>query len=143
MASLWHSGFARRVAASIVTLAFALATGAWAREPAPAVDAAQLPREARATLALIRRGGPFPYERDGVVFGNYERRLPAQPRGYYREYTVPTPGAGHRGARRIVAGGCEPAGGRPRAPERWTAPCAAGEYWYTDDHYRTFRRIHE
>lgn len=83
---------------------------------------ADLPREARETLQLIERGGPFPYRRDGVVFGNRERRLPAKPRGYYREYTVPTPGARDRGARRIVAG-------------------AAAERYYTEDHYRTFRRI--
>ena len=88
------------------------------------VPAAQLPAEARATLELIRAGGPFPYARDGAVFGNREGRLPKRDRGYYREYTVPTPGAGDRGARRIV-------GGR------------GGERYYTDDHYRTFRRIIE
>jgi ribonuclease T1 len=83
-----------------------------------------LPREARETLALIKQGGPFPYKRDGVVFGNRERRLPLQSSGYYREYTVPTPGARDRGARRIIAGGL-------------------GEYYYTGDHYNTFRRIRE
>lgn len=88
------------------------------------VPVAQLPVQARATLELIRAGGPFPYERDGAVFGNREGRLPKRGRGYYREYTVPTPGAGDRGARRIV-------GGR------------GGELYYTDDHYRTFRRIIE
>lgn len=82
----------------------------------------ELPPQARATLQLIERGGPFPYRRDGVVFGNYEKHLPLKPRGYYREYTVPTPGASNRGARRIVAG-------------------AAAERYYTDDHYRSFRRI--
>ena len=85
---------------------------------------AELPREARQTLEAIKRGGPFAFERDGVVFGNYERRLPPRNRGYYREYTVPTPGERHRGARRIVAG-------------------AHAEYYYSDDHYRTFRRIRE
>lgn len=85
------------------------------------IAVADLPPEARATLQLIERGGPFPYRRDGVVFGNRERRLPQQPHGYYREYTVPTPGAKNRGARRIVAG--------------------STERYYTDDHYRTFRRI--
>ena len=65
---------------------------------------ADLPREARQTLALIKDGGPFPYARDGIVFGNYEKRLPLQQRGYYREYTVKTPGRRDRGARRIVAG---------------------------------------
>lgn len=89
-----------------------------------AVEAADLPREASATLALIKKGGPFPYPRDGVVFGNYERRLPTRERGYYREYTVPSPGARDRGARRIVAG-------------------AKGEYFYTGDHYKTFRRIRQ
>lgn len=81
-----------------------------------------LPLEARATLLLIERGGPFPYRRDGVTFGNYERRLPAQAHGYYREYTVPTPGLRHRGPRRIVAG-------------------RQGERYYSADHYRSFKRI--
>lgn len=88
------------------------------------VSVAQLPPQARATLERIRAGGPFPYERDGAMFGNREGRLPKRGRGYYREYTVPTPGAGDRGARRIV-------GGR------------GGELYYTDDHYRSFRRIIE
>jgi guanyl-specific ribonuclease Sa len=83
-----------------------------------------LPVEARDTLALIARGGPFPHQRDGVTFGNFEKRLPERPRGYYREYTVPTPGVGHRGARRIVTGGDPPT-----------------EFFYTDDHYESFRRI--
>jgi ribonuclease T1 len=90
----------------------------------PAVQVDDLPREARETLALIRQGGPFPYKRDGVVFSNRERRVPAQPKGYYREYTVPTPGVRDRGARRIIVGN-------------------PGEYYYTDDHYNTFRRIRE
>jgi ribonuclease T1 len=93
-------------------------------EPAAAVAVAELPPEARQTVLLIRRGGPYPYERDGVVFGNFERLLPARERGYYREYTVTTPGAKNRGARRIVAG-------------------RGGELYYSDDHYRTFRRIRE
>ena len=88
------------------------------------VEVDDLPREARETLALIKQGGPFPYKRDGVIFGNRERRLPARPSGYYREYTVPTPGARDRGARRIVAG----------TPD---------EFYYTNDHYNTFRRIRE
>ena len=88
----------------------------------------ELPREARDTLARIRAGGPFPYRKDGTVFGNRERLLPRQPRDYYTEYTVPTPGERDRGARRIVAGG---------------DPRTSGEYWYTDDHYRSFRRIRE
>lgn len=74
------------------------------------------------TLALINRGGPYPYPKDGSVFSNREGRLPSQPRGYYREYTVPTPAAKNRGARRIVRG-------------------KNGETWYTRDHYKTFVRI--
>lgn len=105
----------------------AFSATALAREPAPPpmpeIPAAELPQEARETLALVRRGGPFPYRKDGATFGNFEQRLPVRARGYYREYTVPTPGARDRGARRIVAGG--------------------GEYYYTDDHYRSFRRIWE
>src|SRR5580704_11427830 len=73
--------------------------------PLSAVSASTLPAEARATLERIHTGGPFPYERDGVVFGNRERLLPPEPRGYYHEYTVPTPGVRSRGARRIICGG--------------------------------------
>ncbi len=84
----------------------------------------QLPPEAVVTLQQISRGGPFPFRRDGVIFQNRERRLPAQENGYYREYTVPTPNLSSRGARRIVAGG-QP----PRV------------FYYTEDHYRSFSRI--
>jgi ribonuclease T1 len=98
----------------------------------PGIAAAELPPEARETLTLIRKGGPFPYRRDGTVFRNFERRLPVRPRGYYREYTVPTPGAKDRGARRIVAGAG--AAGDVRT---------SGEYYYTADHYATFSRIRE
>jgi ribonuclease T1 len=98
----------------------------------PYVQAARLPAEARDTLALIKRGGPFPYRKDGSTFGNFERLLPERPRGYYREYTVPTPGARDRGARRIVAG--KGSSGDVRN---------SGEYYYTDDHYRNFRVIRE
>jgi ribonuclease T1 len=87
-----------------------------------------LPREAQQTYALIRRGGPFPYSKDGSTFFNREGLLPARARGHYKEYTVPTPGARDRGARRIVVGG------NPRAD---------GVFWYTEDHYRSFRRIRE
>ena len=83
-----------------------------------------LPPEAADTLALIERGGPFPHRQDGGSFQNRERRLPAKPRGHYREYTVRTPGLGHRGPRRIVTGGDPPQ-----------------DYWYTDDHYASFRRF--
>lgn len=88
------------------------------------VAVADLPREARQTLDLIKVGGPFPYERDGIVFGNYEKQLPARPRGYYHEYTVKAPWRRDRGPRRIIAG-------------------RDGEYFYTDDHYKSFRRIRE
>ena len=99
----------------------------------PTVQLADLPPEARQTLALIKRGGPFPYPRkDGSTFGNREKRLPLQTKGYYREYTVPTPGSRDRGARRIVAG--EGPGGNV---------ATSGEYYYTDDHYASFRRIRE
>ncbi len=91
---------------------------------ADTVSVTELPREARQTLALIKEGGPFPYDRDGIVFGNYEKRLPLQARGHYREYTVKSPWRRDRGPRRIIAG-------------------QDGEYFYTDDHYRSFRRITE
>ncbi len=99
-----------------------------AREPAPEVVAlAALPAEAQRTQQLIEQGGPFPYPKDGTVFFNRERLLPGQPRGYYREYTVPTPGLAHRGARRIVCGGRQP-----------TRP---DNCYYTNDHYASFSRI--
>jgi ribonuclease T1 len=85
---------------------------------------AQLPAECRETLQLIKRGGPFPYPRDGVVFSNFERALPQQSRGYYHEYTVKTPGVSHRGARRVVCG-------------------VLPECYYTADHYKSFQRIVE
>ena len=88
------------------------------------ITLAQLPLEARQTLRLIDQGGPFPYSRDGIVFGNREGRLPRKPYGYYHEYTVPTPGSHDRAARRIIAGG-------------------AAERYYTDNHYRSFKRIVE
>ena len=88
------------------------------------IAAQDLPREARDTLAIIKKGGPFPYSKDGTTFSNREHALPRRGRGYYREYTVKTPGARNRGARRIIAG-------------------APGEYYYTDDHYVTFKRIRE
>lgn len=87
---------------------------------------AELPRQGVETYRLIHQGGPFPYEKDGTVFGNRERLLPAQKRGHYREYTVATPGARNRGTRRIVCGG------PPKTPDA----C-----YYTADHYASFRRI--
>ncbi|MER6211907.1 ribonuclease domain-containing protein [Streptomyces sp. NPDC001073] len=86
------------------------------------VELSQLPAEARRTVALIDRGGPFPYAKDGVVFGNYEKLLPRQKRGFYHEYTVRTPGSRDRGARRIVTG-------------------QDGKIYYTDDHYKSFRTV--
>lgn len=105
-------------------LALLGAASAFAFAPPDEVPIAQIPHEARATLALLKAGGPFAYERDGSVFGNREGLLPKKERGYYREYTVKTPGSRNRGARRLVAG-------------------RTGEVYYTDDHYRTFRRIRE
>jgi ribonuclease T1 len=87
----------------------------------------QLPAEAQSTHRLILAGGPFPHRKDGTVFGNRERALPARPRGYYHEYTVNTPGSHDRGARRIVCGGHQP-----------TSPEAC---YYTGDHYASFRQI--
>jgi len=88
----------------------------------PIVAAADLPREARTILGKIAAGGPYAYSQDGVVFQNREGVLPRRASGYYHEYTVPTPGSADRGTRRIVTGG-------------------AGEQYYTDDHYASFRRI--
>jgi ribonuclease T1 len=117
-----------RLAAALLAAALLAPAGtAVARESGgaiPEVAASELPAEARKTIALIRKGGPFPYRRDAAVFGNFEEKLPARARGYYREYTVRTPGAKDRGARRIVAG-------------------RGGELYYTDDHYSSFRRIKE
>ncbi|MEU5880965.1 ribonuclease domain-containing protein [Spirillospora sp. NPDC047279] len=88
----------------------------------PDVRESDLPAEARRILRLIDQGGPFPYRKDGSVFGNRERLLPREARGYYREYTVPTPGSQDRGARRLIAG-------------------KNGERYYTADHYRSFVRV--
>lgn len=91
-----------------------------------AITIADLPKEARDTLMLIKQGGPFPYAKDGAIFGNYEGVLPKQKRGYYHEYTVKTPRSRNRGARRIIAGG---------------EPASSQEYYYTENHYATFQRI--
>lgn len=100
----------------------------FAESKSASIRMAELPRQGRDTHELIRRGGPFPYDKDGVVFGNRERQLPAERRGYYHEYTVPTPGSRDRGARRIVCGG----------PARVPDAC-----FYTADHYASFRKIVE
>jgi ribonuclease T1 len=115
-----------------VTGVLAFAAGALARgADVPAelhtVPLAALPAEAQQAERQIRQGGPFAYAKDGSVFGNREQQLPANPRGYYREYTVKTPGARDRGARRIVCGGRQPA-----------LPDAC---YYTGDHYASFARI--
>ena len=115
----------------LVFLALALlAATSFAKEPVSQamLAYADLPKEAQATLQLIKQGGPFPYDKDGVVFGNYESRLPKQKRGYYHEYTVKTPRARNRGVRRIIAGGNAQ---------------TSGEYYYTADHYESFQRIKE
>ncbi|MFE9402874.1 ribonuclease domain-containing protein [Streptomyces sp. NPDC006530] len=99
----------------------ATSTPAWAKGMA-AVPADRLPPEARRTLTLIDKGGPYPYSKDGVVFGNVEKLLPRQKRGYYHEYTVETPNSRDRGARRLITG-------------------QGGEFYYTDDHYKTFKAV--
>src|SRR4051812_44392909 len=116
---------------AVMFTAFAFMPPAFARTGAdgmPVVALSSLPKEARAVHALILKGGPFEYDRDGVVFGNRERLLPAKPRGYYHEYTVASPGAKNRGARRIICGG------QSRVPDA----C-----YYTDNHYQSFKRIRE
>ena len=114
------------VAAALAIAALALPAAAQ-RAPTPAepvgeIHVEQLPKEAKATIALIKKGGPCPYAKDGAIFGNREGLLPKQKRGYYREYTVKTPGERTRGARRIVVG-------------------SAGEMYFTEDHYNHFRLI--
>jgi ribonuclease T1 len=98
------------------------ASGNGGQGSAADVPLSSLPPQASATVALIRHGGPYPYRQDGVVFENAERHLPTEPRGYYHEFTVPTPGSPDRGARRIITGG-------------------DGEFYYTADHYESFRRV--
>ena len=123
----------RMLAAAVFSLC--LASAPHARGPAPAssseplatVTLSGLPAQAHHTYRLILAGGPFPYEKDGIVFGNRERILPARRRGYYREYTVRTPGLRDRGGRRIVCGGWQPA-----LPD----VC-----YYSADHYSSFRQI--
>ena len=110
-------------------LAATVAVAAPALALAPSeIGVSDMPKEGREVLVQIREGGPFAYERDGVVFGNREGLLPRQSRGYYREYTVPTPGARNRGARRIVCGG----------PKKSPEVC-----YYSADHYNSFARIRE
>ena len=110
-----------RLLAGLLALVFSFSAFCFSER---GIEKERLPREAIETIALIKQGGPYPYDRDGVVFGNREKLLPARARGWYREYTVRTPGERTRGARRIVAG-------------------RDGTLYYTDDHYRSFRRILE
>ena len=127
-------------AALLLALGLAGSPGAWAKGPfvqgdpaatnpaaATTISQSQLPPQGRSVLALIAAGGPFQHGKDGTVFGNRERLLPAHPRGFYREYTVRTPGERSRGARRIVCGGTQPV--QPEA-------C-----YYTADHYASFKKI--
>jgi ribonuclease T1 len=121
-----------RLTSGIIFAAFAFFFSSNLVDAAPAVGAvqvSQLPLEARVTYRLVRSGGPFPFPKDGMVFGNRERELPAKARGFYREYTVQTPGSRDRGARRLVCGGYEVS--KPDA-------C-----YYSDDHYSSFRKIVE
>lgn len=108
----------------LLAAGLALAAQAFAFSAVGETGVSALPPEARETIALIRKGGPFPHHRDGLTFGNREKILPARERGWYREYTVNTPGASDRAARRIVAG-------------------RDGTLYYTDDHYRSFKRVIE
>ena len=125
--------WARAAAMALLALSGGLiGTSVQAKTEAPAavlqtMTVAALPPQGRDMMALIEKGGPFKYDKDGTVFGNREKFLPARQRGYYREYTVRTPGESSRGARRIVCGGQQ-----PRAPDA----C-----FYTDDHYASFRQI--
>ena len=119
------------VLAGLAALCLVMAAPSVAQKSAPTgpqalgeIALAELPKEARDTVRLIRKGGPFPFAKDGVTFGNREARLPKQKHGYYREYTVTTPGERTRGARRIVKG-------------------LAGELYFSDDHYNSFKRIRE
>jgi ribonuclease T1 len=150
---------------SVLVLLLLAAVAGWSPTPVLAfseaagkireITVAELPHEVRETLARIKQGGLFPYERDGIEFRNREKLLPMKARGYYREYTVRTPGARDRGARRIVAGGCaDGAAGRlattgveggaaGSSPRVFVEACGNAEYYYSDDHYRSFRRIQE
>ena len=127
-------GWRRTLASVLLALSTLVGPPAIAKGPNAAdqtaeatIAVAQLPVQGQRVLTLIYQGGPFKHDKDGTVFGNRERLLPLQARGYYREYTVRTPGVSHRGARRIVCGG-----------KQVTAPDAC---YYTEDHYASFRRI--
>ena len=138
--ALFRSGVAKTVSqtllaaliSSFLGLGLSASGAVWAKAPPPLLPAdtivlADLPKQANETYSAILKGGPFDYDKDGTVFGNRERILPAQKRGFYREYTVKTPYARNRGAKRIICGGSQP-----------TTPDAC---YYTEDHYATFKRI--
>ena len=127
----YDAGIRNASAGLLLAAAFFCAQPAFARttpDALPEIAVADLPKEGRDVLALIHKGGPFRYDRDGVVFGNREHLLPAKKRGYYHEYTVHTPGTKNRGARRVICGG----------PKTTPEVC-----FYTDDHYQSFKRIRE
>ncbi|MFF2319331.1 ribonuclease domain-containing protein [Arthrobacter sp. NPDC058097] len=117
-------GFSTSAPAAVPSSSAGKGTGVPNASGLPTIRESQLPAEGRRTLVLIRQGGPYPYTRDGVTFGNFERILPRKASGYYKEYTVSTPGESDRGARRIVAG-------------------QAGDKYYTADHYASFKFIAE
>jgi ribonuclease T1 len=126
---MWPS-WRRLGLAAVFATSVAIGAQVHAKESAPdmaTVSLSALPSQAQSTHSKILAGGPFPYDKDGSVFGNREKLLPAKARGYYREYTVKTPGARNRGAKRLICGGTPPS--RPDA-------C-----YYTDDHYASFRRV--
>ncbi len=110
-----------------LTIGAAQSRSLMSEETLAAVSVAELPRQGQQVYALILQGGPFAHDKDGVVFGNREQQLPKHKRGYYREYTVKTPGERHRGAKRIVCGGLQ-----VQSPDA----C-----YYTEDHYSSFRKI--
>ncbi len=121
-----------RTGAAALLAGFTLAlTLAAAPVLAAGIALTDLPKEGKTTHALILKGGPYPYPKDGVTFGNFENNLPKQKRGYYKEFTVPTPGAKNRGARRIVCG----------AEAREWSKNSPAACWYTADHYQTFQKI--
>lgn len=137
-ASWWSRSLFLLRTALLALLLCGPVSGPHARGPTEAlgvvgeIAVADLPPQAREVLALIRQGGPFRYKKDGTTFQNREKRLPVRTRGYYAEYTVRTPGSRDRGARRIVAG-----------LGSTGSFATSDEYYYTDDHYQTFRRIRE
>ena len=123
-----NNKFLQRGFVFFAAILFSLAVSARGPAALGTITVAELPYEAQRTLQLIRQGGPYPYAKDGVVFGNYERVLPEHKRGYYHEFTVKTPHMRSRGARRIVVGG---------------EPSSSRERYYTEDHYASFKRIQE